>query len=90
MSGIRSRDLVAIDTDYIGICKSNYHTITTTTAPRSIMWFSIFYRINNKQLLFFPRIIFISRIQFSSFHFGGEVQLGINFLTILILTCTLK
>jgi hypothetical protein len=28
--------LVVIGTDYIGSCKSNYHTITATTAPTSI------------------------------------------------------
>jgi hypothetical protein len=28
--------LVVIGTDYIGSCKSNYHTITTTTAPISV------------------------------------------------------
>ena len=28
--------LVMIDTDYTGSCKSNYHTITTTTAPGDI------------------------------------------------------
>jgi hypothetical protein len=31
-----STTLVVIDTDYTGSCKSNYHTITTTTAPGDI------------------------------------------------------
>jgi hypothetical protein len=29
---------VVIGTDYIGSCKSNYHTITATTAPRNIQY----------------------------------------------------
>jgi hypothetical protein len=33
MSGIRITTLVVIETDYTGSCKSNYYTITTTTAP---------------------------------------------------------
>jgi hypothetical protein len=36
LSGIRTHNLVVIDTDCIGSCKSNYHTITTTTAPWSV------------------------------------------------------
>jgi len=32
MNGVRTHNL-AIDTDCTGSCKSNYHTITTTTAP---------------------------------------------------------
>jgi len=32
MSAIRTRNEVVIGTDCIGSCKSNYHTITTTTA----------------------------------------------------------
>ena len=31
--------LVVIGTDFIGNCKSNYHTITTTTTP-SLYWFT--------------------------------------------------
>jgi hypothetical protein len=31
--GFELTTLVVICTDYIGSCKSNYHTITTTTAP---------------------------------------------------------
>jgi hypothetical protein len=34
LTGIQTKKtLVVIDTDYIGSNKSNYHTITTTTAP---------------------------------------------------------
>ena len=33
MNGIRTPTLVVIGTDWTGSCKSNYHTITTTTAP---------------------------------------------------------
>ena len=36
MSGIRTHNLVAIGTDCIGSCKSNSHTIMTTTAPSSM------------------------------------------------------
>ena len=32
-SGLKLTSLVVIGTDCIGSCKSNYHTITTTTAP---------------------------------------------------------
>jgi hypothetical protein len=32
-SGIQVQTLVVIDTDCTGSCKSNYHTIMTTTAP---------------------------------------------------------
>jgi len=35
--GFELTTLVVIDTDFIGSCKSNYHTITTTTAPIDIM-----------------------------------------------------
>ena len=31
--GLNSKLLVVIDTDCTGSCKSNYHTITVTTAP---------------------------------------------------------
>jgi len=34
ISGIRSHYLVMIGTDCTGICKSNYHAIITTRAPR--------------------------------------------------------
>ena len=33
MNGFELITFVVIDTDYIGSCKSNYHAITTTTAP---------------------------------------------------------
>ena len=33
MNSVRTQTLVVIGTDCIGSCKSNYHTITTTTAP---------------------------------------------------------
>jgi hypothetical protein len=36
MSGIQTHNLVVIGTDCIGSCKSNYHTIMTTTAPPEI------------------------------------------------------
>jgi hypothetical protein len=32
-AGFELTTLVVIGTDYIGSCKSNYHTITTTTSP---------------------------------------------------------
>ena len=35
ISGIQT--ILMIDTDHIGSCKSNYHTITTTTAPNKIV-----------------------------------------------------
>jgi len=36
MRGIITHHLVVIGTDCTGSCKSNYHTITTTTASRNI------------------------------------------------------
>jgi len=33
MNGAKTPNLVVIGTDCTGSCKSNYHTITTTTAP---------------------------------------------------------
>jgi hypothetical protein len=36
-AGFELTALVAIDTDCIGSYKSNYHTITTTTAPNNIL-----------------------------------------------------
>jgi hypothetical protein len=35
--GFKLTTLVVISTDCIGSCKSNYHMITTTTAPMSIL-----------------------------------------------------
>ena len=35
-AGFDLTKLVVIDTDYIGSCKSNYNTITTTNAPNLI------------------------------------------------------
>ena len=35
-AGFELTTLAVIDTDYTGSCKSNYHTITTTTAPVSV------------------------------------------------------
>jgi hypothetical protein len=36
--GFELKTLVVIGTDCIGSCKSNYHTITTRTAPHLIEW----------------------------------------------------
>ena len=33
MNGVRTQNLVVIGSDCTGRCKSNYHTITTTTVP---------------------------------------------------------
>ena len=38
LSGIRTRNIRVIGSDCIGSCKSNYHTITTTTSPLSTCW----------------------------------------------------
>jgi hypothetical protein len=38
---------VVIGTDCIGSCKSKYHTITTTTAPRGIILFIIVYQFED-------------------------------------------
>ena len=44
MREIRSTTLVVIGTDCIGSCKSNYQTITTTTAPEHVFknWMDTF------------------------------------------------
>ena len=39
--GFELTALVVIGTDCTGNCKSNYHTITTTTAPETIVYLSI-------------------------------------------------
>ena len=43
MKGIRTTTLVVIGTDCIGSCKSNYHTITTMTAPKTSILIFVFY-----------------------------------------------
>jgi hypothetical protein len=49
-AGFKLTTLVVIGTDCIGSCKSNYHTITTTTASLIPKWWltpsSLFYRTN--------------------------------------------
>ena len=42
-AGFKLTTLVVIGTDCTGSCKSNFHTITTTTAPR-LVWGSILYK----------------------------------------------
>ena len=37
MNGVRTHNFFMIDTDCTGSCKSNYHTITATTAPSSLL-----------------------------------------------------
>ena len=41
MNGVRTHTLVVIGTDCTGSCKSNYHTIMTTTAPQFIWNMSV-------------------------------------------------
>jgi len=45
-SGFELIDLVVIDTDCIGNCRSNYRTITTTTAP---LLYNITYPTSTKE-----------------------------------------
>jgi hypothetical protein len=51
--GFELTTLVLIGTDYIGSCKSNYHTIMTTTTPCTIVilpvntLFTIYFYIEN-------------------------------------------
>jgi hypothetical protein len=40
-TGFELKTLVVLGTDYTGSCKSNYHTITTTTAP-ALFWFLMY------------------------------------------------
>ena len=66
---IRTHNIVLINTDCIGSCKSNYHTIMATTAP-TILWNVTFVLIvwwlKKKQLhSFFPFFIY----SFSHFFF---------------------
>jgi hypothetical protein len=53
--GSNSQILVVISTDFTGSCKSNYHTITTTTDPaKHVTWQStrFYYFILNTFMLF--------------------------------------
>ena len=47
-AGFELTALVVIGTDYIGSCKSNYHTITSTTAPHTNQgqWLVLFFYKN--------------------------------------------
>jgi hypothetical protein len=45
--GIESITLVVTGTDCTGSCKSNYHTITTKTAPELSNYSPAFFFINN-------------------------------------------
>jgi hypothetical protein len=49
MSRIQSHNFIVIGTDYISNCKSNYHTIMTTTAPSSISAIYSFLEQANKK-----------------------------------------
>jgi len=55
MSGFEFTTLVVIGTDCTGSCKSNYHTITTTTAPIYIYMFNAALTVDSKwhELLWF-------------------------------------
>jgi hypothetical protein len=46
-TGFEFTTLVVMDTDYIGSCKSNCHTITTTTAPNNVRYWAIIFRLYN-------------------------------------------
>jgi hypothetical protein len=78
---------IVIDTDCIGSCKSNNHTITTTTAPLVIsLYFSehltylIFNIISNQTKYFFMEII----NTFWSYSLKSLCQLNPNWVGILI------
>ena len=43
---------VVIGTDCIGSCKSNYHTITTMTAPKDLSWVKVWPKYNKTSLNF--------------------------------------
>jgi len=43
MNGLELKSLVVIGTDCTGSCKSNYHTITTTTTPIYFRSYQIVY-----------------------------------------------
>ena len=49
MDGVQTHNLVVIDTDYTGSCKSNYHTITTITPKHQFQAHSS--RVFNKIVL---------------------------------------
>jgi hypothetical protein len=40
--GLELTSLVVISTDCTGSCKSNYHTITTTTAPNNLAYYFLY------------------------------------------------
>ena len=49
--GLELTTLLVIGTDGIGSCKSNYYTITTTTAPFFGVCFSFFFYILEKNVV---------------------------------------
>jgi hypothetical protein len=55
MSGFYFSSLVVIGTDCIGSCKSDYHTITTTTAPLCI--FEIQIKVNSKKVIAYLYVV---------------------------------
>ena len=63
LAGFEFTTLVVIGIDYIGSCRSNYHMITTTTAPLVLGMDNVSYKIMILKLLLnkdnwtnFPRI----------------------------------
>ena len=44
--GLELITLVVIDTDYTGSCKSNYHTISSTTSPNVIWYYMSMYMLS--------------------------------------------
>jgi hypothetical protein len=62
MNGFELTSLVVIDTNYTGSCKSNYHTITATTAPKSENVVSIKIKVKFEFSSFYLTVVFQERI----------------------------
>jgi hypothetical protein len=52
-TGFELTTLVVIGTDCTGSCKSNYHTINTTTATHKRLWHSLYWHSKKKWRFFF-------------------------------------
>jgi hypothetical protein len=61
--GVEPTTPLAIGTDCIGSCKSNYHAITATTAPSIIEWYIFITVMLNSLSCSFTSISFLTNLQ---------------------------
>ena len=62
--GFELMTLMVIGTDYIGSCKSNYHMITTTTAPIGL-W--EFYSVQGKTIKYLHTMFMFNKFIFDNY-----------------------